>query len=37
MRLTQMQKLMAEKEAQLLTTQATLNEAKMEIARLKRL
>jgi hypothetical protein len=37
MRLTQMQKLIMEKEAQLLTAQAALNEAKMEIARLKRL
>jgi DNA repair exonuclease SbcCD ATPase subunit len=37
MRLTQMQKLMNEKEAQLLTAQGALNEAKMEISRLKRL
>lgn len=37
MRLTQMQKLIMEKEAQLLTAQAALNETKMEISRLKRL
>jgi chromosome segregation ATPase len=36
-RLHHMQKLMAEKDAQMIATQATLNEAKMEIARLKRL
>ncbi len=36
-RMTQMQKLMTEKEAQLLSAQAALNETKMEIARLKRL
>jgi len=37
MRLTQLQRILAEKEAQLLTTTAALNEAKMEIARLKRM
>jgi chromosome segregation ATPase len=37
MRLAQMQRILMEKESQLLTTQAALNETKMEIARLKRL
>jgi hypothetical protein len=37
MRLSQMQRLMAEKEAQLLATTAALNETKMEISRLKRM
>jgi hypothetical protein len=37
MRLTQMQRLLAEKESQLLATTAALNESKMEIARLKRM
>lgn len=36
-RLNQLQKLIADKDAQLLSAQASLNEAKMEIARLKRL
>jgi chromosome segregation ATPase len=36
-RLNHMQQLIAEKDAQILESQATLNEAKMEIARLKRL
>jgi len=36
-RLGQVQKLLAEKEAQLMTTQGLLNETKMELARLKRL
>ncbi len=36
-RMAQLQKLVTEKEAQLLSAQATLNETKMEIARLKRL
>jgi chromosome segregation ATPase len=35
-RLAQMQKLMTEKEAQLVASQSALNETKMEIARLKR-
>ena len=35
-RLTQMQKLLSEKEAQLVSAQSALNETKMEIARLKR-
>lgn len=35
-RMGQMQKVLTEKEAQLLTAQAALNDAKMEIARLKR-
>jgi hypothetical protein len=37
MRLSQMQRLLAEREAQLLATTAALNETKMEIARLKRM
>ncbi len=37
MRLTQLQRILAEKEAQLLLTTAALNESKMEIARLKRM
>lgn len=37
MRLSQMQRVIAEKEAQILATSAALNEAKMEIARLKRM
>lgn len=37
MRLTQLQRILAEKEAQLLATTAALNESKMEIARLKRM
>jgi hypothetical protein len=36
-RMNHLQKLLAEKEAQMISTQAALNEAKMEIARLKRL
>ncbi len=36
LRLNQLQKLIAEREQQILSTQAALNEAKMEIARLKR-
>lgn len=36
-RMNHMQKLLAEKEAQMITAQAALNEAKMEIARLKRM
>lgn len=36
-RMQQMQRLLAEKESQAMSTQAALNEAKMEIARLKRL
>ena len=36
-RFNQMQKLMADKEAMLVSAQAALNEAKMEISRLKRL
>jgi hypothetical protein len=36
-RMSQMQKVIAEKEAQLIQTQSALNEAKMEIARLKRI
>lgn len=36
-RMNHLQKLLAEKEAQMITAQAALNEAKMEIARLKRL
>lgn len=36
-RLNQIQKMLSEKEAQLLATTAALNDAKMEIARLKRL
>lgn len=35
-RLNQMQKLLAEREAQVMSAQSTLNEAKMEITRLKR-
>jgi len=35
-RMNQMQKLIAEREAQLISSQALLNETKMEIARLKR-
>lgn len=37
MRIQQMQKILAEKEAMLLTAQMTLSEAKIEISRLKRL
>lgn len=37
LRLSQLQKLIAEREQQINATQAALNEAKMEIARLKRL
>ena len=37
LRLNQMQKLLADKETQMMSTQAALNEAKVEIARLKRL
>ena len=36
-RMNHLQKLLAEKEAQMIASQAALNEAKMEIARLKRL
>lgn len=36
-RMNHLQKLLAEKEAQMVSSQAALNEAKMEIARLKRL
>lgn len=36
-RMNHLQKLLAEKEAQMISCQAALNEAKMEIARLKRL
>jgi hypothetical protein len=36
-RMNHMQKLLVEKEAQMVSAQAALNEAKMEIARLKRL
>jgi uncharacterized protein YqgV (UPF0045/DUF77 family) len=36
-RMSQMQKVIADKEAQLLQSQSALNEAKMEIARLKRI
>lgn len=36
-RMNHMQKLLAEKEAQMITAQTALNEAKMEIARLKRM
>ena len=36
-RMNHLQKLLSEKEAQMISTQAALNEAKMEIARLKRL
>ncbi|WP_415063265.1 hypothetical protein [Bdellovibrio sp.] len=36
-RMNHLQKLLAEKEAQMISAQAALNEAKMEIARLKRL
>ncbi len=36
-RMNHLQKLLAEKDAQVLTTQANLNELKMEISRLKRL
>lgn len=36
-RMNHMQKLLAEKDAQVIASQAALNEAKMEIARLKRL
>jgi len=36
-RMNHLQKLLAEKEAQMIAAQAALNEAKMEIARLKRL
>ncbi|XGC80298.1 hypothetical protein ACES2L_13280 [Bdellovibrio bacteriovorus] len=36
-RMNHLQKLLAEKEAQMISSQAALNEAKMEIARLKRL
>lgn len=37
MRLQQMQKILSEKEAQILSAQMSLNDARMEIARLKRL
>ena len=37
MRLNHLQKIISEKDAQLLQTQSALNEAKMEIARLKRI